>query len=231
MVIKRPPTAAPEVALVTTSPNETFLEERFICFAYRYKYADDEYSATSQWTDPAFAPKPFEFSLESMLNEGMINEFNQAEVTYNTGGPLVKGIDILFKEADSPTIKIIEKIDKAKAGLTDDAEETFTFTNSKIFTILPESEILRLYDSVPLLSKAQTVMGNRLMYGNYTEGFDLIDNDGNDVRFEYTTSQNSDLLINEDIQGTLSAATYTIDGTVTPDDTLVSFEFDSNPTS
>jgi hypothetical protein len=228
LVIKRPPSAAPEVALVTTSPNETFLEERFICFAYRYKYADDEYSATSQWTDPAFSPRPFSFEIDSMLNEGMINEFNQAEVTYNTGGPLVKGIDILFKEADSPTIKIIEKIDKAKAGLTDDAEETFTFTNSKIFTILPESEILRLYDSVPLLSKAQTVMGNRLMYGNYTEGFDLIDNDGNDVRFEYTTSQNSDLLINEDIQGTLSAATYTIDGTVTPDDTLVSFEFDSS---
>ena len=228
LVIKRPPSAAPEVALVTTSPNETFLEERFICFAYRYKYADDEYSATSQWTDPAFAPRPFSFERDSMLNEGMVNEFNQAEVTYNTGGPLVKGIDILFKEADSPTIKIIEKIDKAKAGLTDNAEETFTFTNSKIFTILPESEILRLYDSVPLLSKAQTVMGNRLMYGNYTEGFDLIDNDGNDVRFDYTTSQNSDLLITEDIQGTLSAGTYTIDGTETPDDTLVSFEFDSS---
>jgi len=225
LVIKRPPSAAPEVALVTTSPNETFLEERFICFAYRYKYADDEYSATSQWTDPAFVPRDFSFERDSMLNEGMVNEFNQAEVTYNTGGPLVKGIDILFKEADSPTIKIIEKIDKAKAGLTDNAEESFTFTNSKIFTILPESEILRLYDSVPLLSKAQTVMGNRLMYGNYTEGFDLIDNDGNDVMFDYTTSQNSDLLITDDIEGTLSAGTYTINGTVTPDDTLVSFEF------
>ena len=225
LVIKRPPSAAPEVALVTTSPNETFLEERFICFAYRYKYADDEYSATSQWTDPAFAPKPFEFSPESLLNEGMVNEFNQAQVTFNTGGPLVKGIDILFKDADNPTIKIIEKIDKAKAGLTDNAEETFTFTNSKIFTILPESEILRLYDSVPLLSKAQTVMGNRLMYGNYTEGFDLIDNDGNDVRFDYTTSQKSVSLSTDTIDGTLSAATYTISGTDTPADTLVSFEF------
>jgi len=226
LVIKRPPSAAPEVALVTTSPNETFLEERFICFAYRYKYADDEYSATSQWTDPAFLPRPFELSIDSMLNEGMINEFNQAQVTFNTGGKLVKGIDILFKDADSPIIKIIEKIDKAKAGLTDNAEETFTFTNSKIFTILPESEILRLYDSVPLLSKAQTVMGNRLMYGNYTEGFDLIDNDGNDVRFEYTTSQNSEELVEAALLPSLANGTYTISGTDNPTDTLASFDLE-----
>lgn len=226
LVIKRPPSAAPEVALVTTSPNETFLEERFICFAYRYKYADDEYSATSQWTDPAFLPRPFELSIDSMLNEGMINEFNQAQVTFNTGGKLVKGIDILFKDADNPTIKIIEKIDKAKAGLTDNAEETFTFTNSKIFTILPDSEILRLYDSVPLLSKAQTVMGNRLMYGNYTEGFDLIDNDGNDVRFEYTTSQNSEELVETALLPSLANGTYTISGTDNPTDTLASFDLE-----
>jgi hypothetical protein len=60
-----------------------------------------------------------------------------------------------------------------------------TSTNSKIYTVLPESEILRLYDNVPLLAKAQTVMGNRLMYGNYLEGYDLLDKFGNAVRFEY----------------------------------------------
>jgi hypothetical protein len=63
------------------------------------------------------------------------------------------------------------------------------------------------------------------MYGNYTEGFDLIDNDGNDVRFDYTTSQKSVSLSTDTIDGTLSAATYTISGTDTPADTLVSFEF------
>ena len=231
LVIKRPPSAAPEVALVTTSPNETFLEERFICFAYRYKYADDEYSATSQWTDPAFVPRAFEFSGESVLNEGMVNAFNSATITFNTGGPLVKGIDLLFKDADSPTIKIIEKFDKEKSSYLDYQDETFTFTNSKIFTILPESEILRLYDSVPLLSKAQTVMGNRLMYGNYTEGFDLIDNDGNDVLLEYTTSQKSESQNTRGEIGTYTDGDFAF-GSSGPFDTvtdsIVSFEFDSS---
>jgi hypothetical protein len=37
-----------------TTSEENYLEDRFICFAYRYRYADNEYSATSPFSDPAF---------------------------------------------------------------------------------------------------------------------------------------------------------------------------------
>jgi hypothetical protein len=194
LVIKDPPFAAPTVVPYITPGEEQFMVDRFICFAYRYRYADNEYSATSQWSDIAFLPKPFEFSLDSYLNEGMTNAFNAATITYNTGGPLVVGIDLLFKEANDNVIKVIEKLDKAELGLPDGALLTYNFVNSKIFTILPQSEILRLYDNVPRFAKAQTVMGNRLMYGNYVEGYNLIDYLGNQTRFTYTTE-----LIKEDI--------------------------------
>ena len=138
MVIKKPPIAAPTVELIKTNLEDAFLEEEFICFAYRYKYANGEYSATSQFSEPAFNPKAFDFSANSFLNEGMTNEFNGAIVEYNTGSSIVVGIDLLFKEATDPTIKIIESINKKDAGLTDNTNETFTFTESKIFTILPE---------------------------------------------------------------------------------------------
>ena len=85
------------------------------------------------------------------------------------------GIDLLFKDAQNSTIKVIEKINKADAGYGNNQEVTYAFNNSKIFTVLPEGEILRLYDNVPRFAKAQTIMGNRLMYGNYVEGYDLID--------------------------------------------------------
>ena len=103
----------------------------------------------------------------------MVNEYNAVEVTYNTGSSLVTEIQILFKEADNPTVKVIESFNKSDLGLGNNNNETILFDNSKIFTILADSEILRLYDNVPLLSKAQTTMGNRLMYGNYYEGYDL----------------------------------------------------------
>ena len=193
LVIKKPPIAAPIVTPMPTSSQENFLEERFICFAYRYKYADGEYSATSQWSKPAFVPGYYLYNSATALNDGMKGIANMASVTYNSGGPLVKSIDLLFKEMDSPIIRVIDKVNKKNDGLSDNNNYSFQFENSKIFTILDESEILRLYDNVPLLSKSQTVMGNRLMYGNYVDGYDLIDQYGNPTRLEYT----ADLLSNE----------------------------------
>ena len=194
LVIKKPPTSSPTV-ITRNNPNlnSTFLEERYICFAYRWRYDDNEYSATSQFSIPAFTPKSFEFAPKSYLNEGMTNKHNVAEVTFNTGGSLVKGIELLFKEAGNDVIKVIEKLDKAELGYADNNSVTFNFSDSKIFTILPESEIFRTYDNVPKLAQAQTIMGNRLMYGNYEEGYNLIDKDGSPTDLNYVATLDSTL--------------------------------------
>jgi hypothetical protein len=132
LVIKKPPVESPTVELINTSGQENYLEERFVSFAYRYEYDNGQYSATSQWSDIAFIPNPFEFSINSMLNEGMTNFCNTAIVSYNSGGPLVVGIDLLFKQSNNNIIKIIEKINKADAGLADNQVYQFSFNNSKI---------------------------------------------------------------------------------------------------
>jgi hypothetical protein len=185
LVIKRPPTESPEVELIELAGQENYLEDRFICFAYRYQYEDGEYSAISQFSAPAFFPQSFDITNDAFLNEGMINQFNAAIITYSTGCPLVKSIDLLFKDMNSNIIKVIEKLNKKDLGFTDNVNNTYTFSSSKIFTILPESELLRLYDNVPLLAEAQTIMGNRLSYGNYVEGYDLTDKNGNQTMLEY----------------------------------------------
>jgi hypothetical protein len=213
LVIKKPPIQSPSVTPIITSGQENFLETRFICFAYRYKYVDGEYSATSQWSEPAFIPQPFEFSKNSMLNEGMVNSCNAALIDYNSGGPLVVGVDLLFKESNKNIIKIIEKLDKADLGLANNQVYQYSFNNSKIFTVLNEAEILRLYDNVPRFAKAQTIMGNRLMYGNYVEGYDLIDKNGVPVKFEYTTSLTSESIGQTSIVDSTDDGTYNIDPT------------------
>ena len=213
LVIKKPPLEAPSLRLITIANDDTYLDERFICFAYRYKYSNNEYSATSQFTSPAFSPKSFNLSLESSINEGMVNEFNAVQVTYNTGSSLVTEIQILFKEADNPTVKVIESFSKSDLGLGNNNLETILFDNSKIFTILADSEILRLYDNVPLLSKAQTAMGNRLMYGNYFEGYDLKDSTGNDIIFNYDTSLISKDITETDLPPLITNSTISMDCT------------------
>jgi len=220
-VIKKPPVQSPEIQLVNLPGQENFLEERFICFAYRYRYADNQYSAISQFTEPAFIPESFSFSDSDYLNNGMVNSFNTVDITYNTGGPLVVGVDLLFKEMESNVIKVIEKLNKSELGLSDNTDYTYSFSNSKIYTVLPESEILRLYDNVPLLAKAQTIMGNRLMYGNYLEGYDLLDKNGQSVKFEYSTSLSSENIGLTEISNTLSSGNYNINGAVTINNSVV----------
>jgi hypothetical protein len=224
LVIKKPPMQSPVVQPIVTSSQENYLDTRFICFAYRYRYIDNEYSATSQWSQPAFVPKPFEFSTSSYLNEGMTNLCNSAIVTYNSGGPLVVGIDLLFKKADGNIIKVIERLDKSNLGLANNTDYQFTFTNSKIFTILSEGELLRLYDNVPQYAKSQTMMGNRLMYGNYIEGYDLVDQYGVPLKLEYTVGLTSTPIGYTTLTDSTSNGTYSINGSRSVTDSIVTFD-------
>ena len=218
LVIKKPPVSAPTIVPFITASQNDFLEERFLCFAYRYEYQNGEFSAVSQFSDPAFLSKAFSFSYNSYLNEGMINSANAVSITYNTGGPLVTGIELLFKEMNDPTIKVIERIDKASFGFANDDIQVYVFDNQKIFTVLPEYEILRLYDNVPRTAKSQALMGNRLIYGNYVEGYDLIDRFENPVSFLFETKLKTKEVGLDSLPDSTSVGAYTLSGATVPVD-------------
>jgi len=211
LVIKKPPSESPTVQLVNTQGEQNFLEERFISFAYRYLYADGEYSATSQWSDIAFSPNGFELTVEAYLNEGMINAFNACQVTYYTGNSLVIGIDLLFKQSESNIIKVIVKQNKQDLGIANNIYTNIVFDNSKIFTVLPEAELLRLYDNVPRFAKAQTLMGNRLMYGNYIEGYDLVSLNNQPLQLTYVANLMQEEIGTETLTSTDETSVYDID--------------------
>ena len=204
LVIVKPPSQAPIVTPFNQGDSDSFMEDKFLCFAYRYKYEDKEYSAISQFTNPVFIPS--NFSIINGLNEGMVNSINSAIISFNTGDSLVKGVDILFKESSSNIIKVVETLDKSKLNYPDNSIETFTFSNKKIFTILSSGEILRLYDNVPLLSNSQTLMGNRLMYGNYYEGYDV------DSNLDYYTDLESSISSNVSITSGVENFDYNVSG-------------------
>ena len=223
LVIKKPPVTSPTIKPIATSSQDNFLEDRMISFAYRYKYADGQYSATSQFSGPAFIPNTFRYDPTTALNSGMLNSANMCDVTYNAGGPLVVGVDLLFKDMNSSIIKIIEKLDKVEEGLSDNTNYIYTFTNSKIFTILADSEILRLNDNVPLLAQSQTMMGNRVMYGNYLEGYDLV-RDKVKTKLEYGLTVTNKIIGRESIEGVLDSGNYTWDGNVNITDSIVDID-------
>jgi len=166
---------APTINLINTpSEEENYILDKFLCFAYRYKYKDNQYSATSLFTTPAFEPSDWTLDYDTLENTGMENKFNTAEVTFSTGGSNVIGVDLLYKESGQNTIYIIERYDKINEGWGDNTERSITFSKKKIYTLLGQDELLRTFDNVPKTAQAQTVMGNRVFYGNYTDGHNMI---------------------------------------------------------
>ena len=211
------PLTAPTFTLITAAGGENYLKDRFISFAYRYRYGNGEYSATSLFSNPAFQPGNFRFDTRNYDNAGMENNFNGARINFSTGSSRVQEVDLLYKDSNTNSIYVIERFKKSDYGWGNNQQQEYVFTNSKIYTVLGSDELLRLYDNVPLIAQAQTIMGNRLMYGNYTDGFNITNENGQDIAVDYNTS-----LISEQINlinlppGTFSnGVSYTINPSVT----------------
>jgi len=153
---------------------EKLFEFKFPRFAYRYKYEDGEYSTFSPFTEIAFVPGSFDYHPKKGYNLGMTN--NLKSLTIKGFKRLipedVKSIDILYKEEHSPNIYIVDTIkdlDKVEYKITSE-----TIKNG----VVPSNQLLRPWDNVPRKALAQDIVGNRIVYGNYKQNYDLKTNDG-----------------------------------------------------
>ena len=210
-VIKKPPAYAPVPLLQSTVNSENFLEDKFVAFASRYKYLDGGYSALSSFTSYQFFPKRYKLNYQTLENEGMVNLFNQVSLDFDTGSKRVTDIQIVFRESKKSIVNVIETFNKEDEGWSDNATETFVFNNSKKYDILPSDELSRIFDNVPLLAKSQEFIGNRLVYGNYVEGYDLLDSTNQKVVMDYTLALESKSVSYNQLTYILSGVNATTD--------------------
>ena len=229
-VIKKPPAAAPTAVLSNTSTGtENNLRDKFLAFAYRYKYKDGFISALSSFTNYQFLPAGFDINYQIMENEGMSNLFNLVTIGFNTGTDKVTDIELVFKASGSNKVNLIEKFNKAEQGWGVNETQTFLFSNDKKYTSLPKDELNRTYDNVPRLSGAQELIGSRLSYGNNLEGYNMeAPLDGTATKNDYTVSLNSTpLTIGETPVPTYfqAKATYDLDGIDLTEGKILNFGF------
>ena len=235
-LIVKPPITAPTFILQSADGDDkSFLTDKFVSFAYRFKYEDGEYSALSPFSLPAFKPKqPLEIDFNTIKNESMLNEFHSATIFFNTGSSLVKEIEVCYKESSSLVIKVIDRYSKSDLGWADNSTQSVFFRNKEVFRVLSANESLRLYDNVPLKAKALTSSGNRLMLGNYVDGYDMKSADGNDVKLNYITSLVTPATNDITISGQFIASNYQVlnesssSSTVSVEESLAVFDFGLN---
>lgn len=228
-LIVQPPAESPIVEPIKQNGQESYLDTRFLTFAYRYKYKDGEYSALSQFSKIAFAPNDFKLNYETFQNDGMTNAFNSAIISMETGSSNIVGLDLVFKFSNSSILNVVEKYDKDDLGWSDNSSVSVTFTNKKVYTTIGSSELFRLFDNVPHKVQAQTIMDNRLDFGNYTDGYNVVDENGQDCRIIFTPELISESIERVDLVTEKSEALYSIDG-VSPqtiDNTVVTVDMSS----
>ena len=146
---------------------QPMFEFKFPRFSYRWKYKNNEFSCISPFTTPAFLGGKFKYLSSDGYNTGMVN--NARLISLNNidwGDESVVEIEILYKESDSAPIY---KVDSLKDRLI----TSFNITSEIIGAMLEPIQLLRPWDNVPRKAKAQEIIGNRLMYGNYYQNYNM----------------------------------------------------------
>jgi len=173
---RKPPSKAPVVRpYFTVTKKENQIQEQFFAFAYRYKYLDGQYSALSSFSNYQFNPGAFNLDFGTMENKGMIGIYNGFNITYNTGDKRVTDIDICFKNAKKNVVYVIDTINKKESDFGHDMSKTYQFKNRMIFKALPEDEVYRIFDNVPLTAKTQDFIKDRIVFGNTTSQYDMLE--------------------------------------------------------
>ena len=180
-VIVKPPLASPvvETVLETGDPSKS-LEDKFIRFAYRYKYKNNEVSSLSPFSKTAFEAQNFSLDFTTGENNGMKNNATKVEITVDLGSSEVEKIEIVSKDSRSTNASIVTSINRAD-HISSGQIYTYNFRNDKVYSVLPDSQVNRLFDNVPLRAKSQDIIGRRIVYGNYRQFFDLRDFDNNKI--------------------------------------------------
>lgn len=198
LLIKKPPVNSPKILLKkNNSLEENNIKDRFLRFYSRFKYLDGEYSPLSPASEIAFKGKDFFYDFATSTNESMVNAFNEVDITINSGSKRVTEVELLFVESEKDIPYIIDKYNKAQENWSDNQDYTITFTNDKVYKTLSNKQLFRLFDAVPLKAKALEVLNNFITFGNYTENYDIVDENGNEIEIDYTLNKVSTPILDE----------------------------------
>jgi hypothetical protein len=151
--------------------------------AYRYQYEDGEYSAISPFSQPVFLPGTFDYHPKKAHNLGMINRITSINISrFNDSTPDgVTAIDIIYKDDSSPNLYVVDTVKPQHIGISEISgsasnswiADKYIITDEQIGRAVESNQILRPWDNVPKKALGQEISGNRIIYGNYTQGYSL----------------------------------------------------------
>ena len=141
-------------------------------------------------------PGSFDYEGTEAYNKGVINSIKSLKIQnfVHSNIPLdVVSIDLLYKNETNPSVYLLKSIspdDVIMRGQTENywntvgsstansaSKGSYEVSSDNITLTLPSSQGLRVWDNVPKKAIAQEITGNRIVYGNYTQGYNAVQPD------------------------------------------------------
>jgi len=155
------------------SKSNNFIDSLGFKFAYQIEYFDGSLSPISPKSDLAIPP--------SLLYQGnnrtpSHESFNLCEITVldpdliDARRSFIKSVRFLAQEGQEG-YKLIKKLENIPAGTGSNLPLSIEFKNDQIGIPVSDKEENKFFESVPQKAEAQSIVDNRLMYGNYVEGY------------------------------------------------------------
>ncbi len=131
-------------------------------FAYQHVYIDGMESAISSYSEVAI---PF-----SIIDQGSQTHVSHPNyrclLTIPPSGPEIEKVRILGRQGNTGSFLVIDEIESSEDT------QKYAFFNDRVLKGVSTDEVNKQFDSLPRKAKSQSVTSNRLMYGNYLDGFD-----------------------------------------------------------
>jgi len=163
--------------------DKNVLKDRFVRFSYRFKFDDNEYSLFAPFTQEIFIPKQFGYFVDTnedkagksgivSFMENLIDKvkFNiRLPYSGNTIGDELKitEIQIVSKASNEQAVKVIEDVLVSDLPISQDY--IYEYNSIKPYKTLPEKDLTRVHDKIPIRAKCQEVTSNRVLYGNFID--------------------------------------------------------------
>jgi len=172
-----------------------YLSDLFVRFSYRFKFEDGEYSIMAPFTQIAFIPNQDGYfmytkksgfktvddqtnSYRSTIVSFAENKIDSIKLIIPRPDTIVAGqtlqqalkiseIDILFKESDGLSVKVVQTIPVADLNINTYGDIEYDYKSTKPFNTLPSDELIRVYDKAPVRALSQEISGNRVIYANF----------------------------------------------------------------
>ena len=164
----------------------TFTQEAFIPQQDGYFLGDTQYPSDPNVTDDeANTYRSGEVSF-------MVNKANQIELiipleseNFLENQNIIE-IDILYKESDGLAVQVVDTLDsnyfekqkEISSGVFEYVNKKeyagqwflqYTYQGRKPYKTLPESQLLRVFDKIPVKAFGQEISGNRIIYSNFQD--------------------------------------------------------------